>query len=581
MKPTFALSVISICLLSACTSSNVSTAVKETPVKTAPQVSNKSEGESQMVVDAAADISDKKVAASVSAPKYAMSPMPVMRMQEVPMPSLVENTEKYQHQEKHGVMRVQDQPVSTFSIDVDTGAYSNVRRFIQQGELPPADAVRVEEMVNYFPYQYALPAATSKEQFVPFGVQTEIAPAPWNAKHQLLKIGIKASDVAKETMPPVNLVFLVDVSGSMESPDKLPLLKKALKLLTHQLRPQDSISLVTYASGTKVVLRPGHTPAEVNQAIDELVAGGGTNGASGIDLAYSLAESAFKKEGINRIVLATDGDFNVGVTRFETLKDKVAEKRKSGISLTTLGFGQGNYNDQLMEQLADAGDGQYAYIDNLNEAQKVLVDQFTSSMVVVAKDVKLQLEFNPSVVKEYRQIGFENRALKAEDFKNDQVDAGEIGAGHTVTALYEITLAEEAGDLPEYRYDANKKGATTNRAQTPNELAYLKLRYKLPQASTSKEVSLPITRASMKSASSASTDFQFAAAVAAFGDYLGNQGKYLNQMTLTDIEQLANRSKGADPFGYRAEFVRLVHLSKELTARVSKQEKVAKTMMAE
>lgn len=479
-------------------------------------------------------------------------------------PPPVADTEKYQHLEQHAVKLVAEQPVSTFSIDVDTGAYANVRRFLNEGRLPPADAVRVEELVNYFPYQYALPQRRTDGQLAPFGVTTEIAPTPWNPDSYLLRIGIKASDVDKAVLPPANLVFLVDVSGSMEMPNKLPLLKSGLKLLVDQLRPQDKVSLVTYAGGTRIVLEPtaGSEKAKISAAIDQLTPGGSTAGAAGIQLAYQMAQQAYVKQGINRILLATDGDFNVGISNFEQLKSLVEEKRKSGVSLSSLGFGTGNYNDQLLEQIADAGDGNYSYIDNLNEAQKVLVDEMSSTLAVVAKDVKIQLEFNPAVVAEYRQIGFENRALKREDFSNDKVDAGEIGAGHTMTALYEITLVGGKGYLEPLRY-AKPKAATGGKA---DELALLRLRYKAPGSDSSRLLEWPLPKRDIKPAGAASDDLRFAAAVAAFGQQLKG-GKYLGQFGYDEIHKLAAGARGDDRFGYRGEFLRLVNLAKSLSTK--------------
>ena len=345
----------------------------------------------------------------------------------VPPPPVREEREQYGKIDENPVRRASEVPVSTFSIDVDTGSYANVRRLIREGRRPPQDAVRVEELINYFTYDYPV-ARTSGH---PFAVSTEVAPCPWNSQNLLVRIGLRATDVDKAELPPANLVFLVDVSGSMQPEERLPLLQKSLKLLVDQLRPQDRVSLVTYASGTRVVLTPtsGAEKSTILNAIDDLRAGGSTAGEAGIQLAYRMAQSGFIQGGINRILLGTDGDFNVGVTNFEDLKTLAADKRKTGVSLTTLGFGVGNYNEHLMEQLADAGDGSYAYIDTLNEGHKVLVEQMTQTLAVVAKDVKIQVEFNPAAVSEYRQIGYENRALKREDFNNDKVDAGEVGAG--------------------------------------------------------------------------------------------------------------------------------------------------------
>ncbi|MGH8679793.1 MAG: vWA domain-containing protein, partial [Burkholderiales bacterium] len=388
-------------------------------------------------------------------------------------PSEPLDRENYAHFDDNTLKRVVEHPVSTFSIDVDTGAYSNARRMLNAGRLPRQDAVRVEEFINYFAYDYPAPTDRSR----PFNVITELGPNPWNSKTHLLHIGLKGFEVPKSKIPAANLVFLIDVSGSMNSPDKLELLKTSLKLLTNELRPSDRISMVVYAGATGVVLEPvaGDQKAKIIAALESLSAGGRTNGAAGIRLAYQMAEQAFVKGGINRVLLATDGDFNVGTTSFEALKDLVEEKRKTGISLTTLGFGTGNYNDHLMEQLADAGNGNYAYIDTLNEARKVLVDQMSSTLQTIAKDVKIQIEFNPSVVSEYRLIGYENRTLAREDFNNDRVDAGDIGAGHSVTAVYEITLAGNGGERADPLRYQPETGAIAGRN---TELAFLRLRYK-------------------------------------------------------------------------------------------------------
>ncbi|MFC1672800.1 VWA domain-containing protein [Pseudomonadota bacterium] len=347
--------------------------------------------------------------------------------------------ENYSAPDDNPVHRASAAPVSTFSIDVDTGAYANVRRHLNQGQLPPADAVRVEELVNYFSYDYPTP----NDRETPFQASTEVVPTPWNANTYLMRIGVKAYDIDRSERPAANLVFLLDVSGSMGRPDKLPLLKSAFKLLTEQLTENDRVSMVVYAGAAGVVLEPtaGDQKATIRAALERLNAGGSTNGGQGIRLAYAMAQQGFIEGGINRIILATDGDMNVGVSDFDSLLDMVEKQRQGGVSLTTLGFGQGNYNDHLLEQAANKGNGNHAYIDNLSEARKVLVEELSSTLFTVAKDVKIQVEFNPAQVAEYRLIGYENRMLREEDFTNDKVDAGEIGAGHTVTALYEIATA--------------------------------------------------------------------------------------------------------------------------------------------
>jgi Ca-activated chloride channel family protein len=464
--------------------------------------------------------------------------------------------ERYQAIRANPVQRVAEAPVSTFSIDVDTGAYANVRRLLSQGRLPPADAVRVEELINYFPFDYAQPTGEA-----PFAVHTEVAAAPWNARNVLLRIGIKGRDAAKASLPPANLVFLVDVSGSMASPDKLPLLKSALKLLVRELRGQDRITLVTYAGRSAIVLPPtaGSETGRIVAAIDALQAGGSTAGASGIEAAYAMAQQSFVAGGINRILLATDGDFNVGITDFRALKSLVEERRKSGVSLSTLGFGGGNYNEQLMEQLADAGDGAYSYIDSLMEGHKVLVNEMTSTLATIARDVKIQVEINPATVDEYRLIGYENRVLRREDFNNDKVDAGDIGAGHGVTALYELTLAGTQGLIDPLRY--GPQGAPT--AIASGELAHVKLRYKAPGAQASRLIDTTVAVTQVPPIAQASAEMQFAAAVAGFGQLLRG-GQYTGDWSLADARTLAAGSLGPDRFGYRGEFLRLVDLAQAL-----------------
>lgn len=482
-------------------------------------------------------------------------------------PSEPINRENYAHFDENSIKLVAEHPVSTFSIDVDTGSYSNVRRLLNSGHLPRKDAVRVEEMINYFSYDYPLP----KNKNTPFRVTTEIAPAPWNKNKHLLHIGIKGYNVAESKLPPANLVFLVDVSGSMQSANKLELLKSSLKLLSKRMNKRDRISLVVYAGASGVVLQPtaGNNTATIASALDSLTAGGRTNGAAGIHLAYAMAQQAYIKGGINRVILATDGDFNVGTVNFEALKNLIEEKRKSGITLTTLGYGTGNYNDHLMEQLADAGNGSYAYIDTLNEANKVLVSEMASTLFTIAKDVKIQIEFNSDAVKEYRLIGYENRMLKREDFNNDKVDAGDIGAGHTVTALYEITLTgNRVKSIDPLRYGSAKE----QKGLQAKELAYLKLRYKAPNSRRSKLIQWPLKTADISSNIKSTSDrFRFSAAVAGFGQLLRG-GKYTDEYSLQDVRKLASTSRGKDSFGYRGEFVSLVSLAESLGSkeRVSK-----------
>ena len=471
------------------------------------------------------------------------------------MPTSPADTERYQHQNDNGVYLVAEQPVSTFSIDVDTGAYANVRRFLNEGQLPPQDAVRVEELINYFDYDYPTPESRD----TPFRVSTELAAAPWNSQALLMRIGIKGFEVEAKERPAANLVFLIDVSGSMDSSDKMPLLKTAFRMLTDQLTGRDRVSMVVYAGSSGVVLEPtpGNEKHQIQAALARLSAGGSTNGASGIQLAYKLAHGAFVKGGINRVVLATDGDFNVGTVDFEALVNIVERERATGVELTTLGFGTGNYNEQLMERLADAGNGNYAYIDTLSEARKVLVSQLSSTLYTIAKDVKIQVEFNPSEVLEYRLIGYENRMLAREDFNNDKVDAGEIGAGHRVTALYEVVPVGAKGRVDSLRY-----GAKAEVAAGKGELANVRLRYKKPGSDNSQLLEYPIRKDSVTERLSA--DFRFAASVAAFGQLLRG-GKYMGDFSYGDVTKLASGAMGADRDGYRKEFVSLVALAKSLT----------------
>ncbi|MCG8316522.1 MAG: VWA domain-containing protein [Pseudomonadales bacterium] len=474
--------------------------------------------------------------------------------------------ENYNHFEDNALKFVAESPVSTFSIDVDTGSYSNVRRFLNQGQLPRQDAVRTEELINYFSYGYQAP--NSEE--TPFSVYTELAPSPWKQQSVLMHIGLKGYELDHDNLPPSNLVFLIDVSGSMNSANKIGLLKQGFKLLTKQLRAQDTISVAVYAGSSGVVLEPtsGAEKNKILSAIERLSAGGSTNGAAGIKLAYQLAQTNFKKAGVNRVILATDGDFNVGTVNFEALKELVQERRDAGIDLTTLGFGTGNYNDHLMEQLADVGNGNYAYIDNLQEARKVLVQELGSTLKTIAKDVKIQVEFNPQTVASYRLIGYENRALKREDFNNDKVDAGDIGAGHTVTAIYEIDLVGNGSNrVDPLRYAEIQEIKSNSRKATANydELAYLKLRYKLPNESNSRLISKAINKDHVLAEFNLASDpFKFSAAVAAFGQILRG-GQYTGNYGYSEIVQLGLTAKGDDPWGYRSEFINLVRLAEQIS----------------
>lgn len=482
-----------------------------------------------------------------------------MAMYEMLMPAPAPppiNTERYARHDDNPVQRTAEQPVSTFSIDVDTGSYSNVRRMVQQGQRPPADVVRTEEFINYFDYH--LPAPASRH--TPFKVTTELAPAPWNAQRQVLMIGIKGYELPKRDLPPSNLVFLIDTSGSMEAPDKLPLLKRSLALLVPQLRAQDRVSIVVYAGSAGLVLppTPGNQHDTILAALDRLEAGGSTNGGDGIRLAYAMARQGFVPGGSNRVLLATDGDFNVGTVDQRALETLVGDARKSGVALSTLGFGQGNYNDALAERLADVGDGQHAYIDSEKEARKVLVQQMQGTLLTIARDVKIQVEFNPAAVAEYRLIGYENRLLRREDFANDRVDAGDIGVGHEVTALYELTpVASKAARLPALRY-----GTAPAPAGDAREIADLRLRYKLPEATQSTLIDTPILATS--ATTRPSDALRFASAVAGYANLLRG-GSGLDGWNWEQVRASANAARGKDPDGLRGEFIALIDQAQALT----------------
>ena len=483
--------------------------------------------------------------------------------------------ENYSDIQDNAVHLVKEEPVSTFSIDVDTASYANVRRFLNSGRLPATDAVRVEELINYFDYDYPIP----KSEGTPFSINTELTANPWNENTQLLRVGIQGYEQDASTMPASNLVFLLDVSGSMQSQNKLPLLQKSLKLLTDQLRAEDKISIVVYAGASGIVLEPtsGLDKATIKNALDRLSAGGSTNGAAGIRLAYQMAKQAFVPNGINRVIIATDGDFNVGTVNHEALKDLVEKQRQSDIYLSVLGFGSGNYNDHLMEELSNIGNGNAAYIDSFKEARKVLVDELTSTLQTIANDVKIQIEFNPTQVSEYRLIGYENRLLNRDDFNNDKIDAGEVGAGHTVTALYEITAATSLTKrLDPLRYQPSDNHVLTNSHVTTNklnegrlygdiEMAFLKVRYKKPGEKVSKLIERPILANEIQHEfHKSSVDMRFAAAVAGFGQLLRG-GKYTETLTYKDIHEIAVQARGTDPFGYRGEFIQLVLNAQALT----------------
>jgi Ca-activated chloride channel family protein len=475
------------------------------------------------------------------------------------------NTESYGHLVENPFLAVAANPLSTFSIDVDRASYGNVRRFITTGHRPPTDAVRIEELVNYFSYDYPDPGSEH-----PFSITTEVTAAPWNPLHRLVRIGLQGRKVDVRDLPPSNLVFLIDVSGSMQSPDKLPLLKSAFRLLVNELRPQDRVAMVVYAGAAGLVLSstPGDEKATILGALGALEAGGSTAGGAGIKLAYDVARDNHIEGGNNRVILATDGDFNVGASSDAEMVRLIEDKRQQGTFLTVLGFGTGNLKDSKMEKLADHGNGNFAYIDNMLEARKVLVTEMGGTLLTIAKDVKIQVEFNPALVQGYRLIGYENRLLRNEDFEDDTKDAGELGAGHSVTALYEVILAGEESDVPLRGLDSLRYQAPGSRRAVAGsrELLYVKLRYKEPDGDTSRL----LEHAVLDGAGDPSVDLRFASAVAGFGMLL-RDSEHSGVWTMADVLAEGRRSQGEDLHGYRAEFVRLVEtvVQGEMLARAT------------
>ena len=473
-----------------------------------------------------------------------------------------EARERYAQIDENPFLEASRVPLSTFSIDVDTASYSNTRRFLNEGQLPPRDAVRIEELVNYFSYDYPQPLGDA-----PFSVKAEVADCPWNTRHRLVQIGLQGKRISTETMPPANLVFLVDVSGSMGEPHKLPLVKQGLRTLAEQLTSRDRVAIVTYAGASGLALQstPGDRRNDIIAAIERMESGGSTNGGAGIKLAYSVAEENLIRGGTNRVVLATDGDFNVGVTGDNELVSLIERERERGVSLSVLGFGTGNLNDSMMEKLADHGNGNYAYIDSESEARKALGEQAAGTLLTIAKDVKIQVEFNPRLVAGYRLIGYENRLLAAKDFNDDRKDAGEIGAGHTVTALYEVVPAGQKIENPgvdELKYARPSEEASGTGS---DELMTVKLRYKEPDGDVSKPLNFGVVDTSAAYAN-ASADFKFAAAVASFGMLL-RDSPHKGEATFAAVRELAEASRGADPSGYRAEFLELVRRAQQLPPR--------------
>lgn len=473
------------------------------------------------------------------------------------------NTEDYDGITENRFRKVTDEPLSTFSIDVDAASYSNVRRMINYGQLPPAGAVRIEEFINYFKYNY--PQPTNND---PFSINTEMSVCPWNKQHKLVMIGLQGKQISTDNLPPSNLVFLIDVSGSMSDENKLPLVKASLKLLVNQLREQDNVAIVVYAGAAGLVLpsTSGVHKEKILAAIEQLNAGGSTAGGAGIQLAYKTAKEYFKKGGNNRVILCTDGDFNVGMSSDDAMERLIEEERKSGVFLAVLGYGMGNYKDNKMQKLADKGNGNHAYIDGMNEAKKVLVNEFGGTMFTIAKDVKLQIEFNPAIVQAYRLVGYENRMLNKEDFNNDKKDAGELGSGHTVTALYEIipvgVESEFVDDVDDLKYQQVK---TNKKSDMKNEIMTIKFRYKEPDGDVSKLIVHPVTDEKIPY-DKTSENFRFAGAVAQFGMLLRNS-EFKADATYEKVIRQATGALGKDEEGYRAEFVKLVQTVSSLAKK--------------
>jgi Ca-activated chloride channel homolog len=483
---------------------------------------------------------------------YLVSPQPNSRRTPAePTPNW--NTEDYGLIQENRFLSVGQEPLSTFSIDVDAASYSNVRRFVNNGQVPPKDAVRIEELVNYFEYDYAEPAGSH-----PFEANTELSTCPWQPEHQLLHIGLQGEKIPTEDLPPSNIVFLIDVSGSMSDANKLPLLKSSFKLLTNQLREQDRVAIAVYAGAAGLVLEstPGDNKQKILDALNQLKAGGSTAGGAGIQLAYQTAREHFIEGGNNRVILATDGDFNVGQSSDAALVRMIEEERESGVFLTVLGFGMGNYKENKMQQLANKGNGNHAYIDNINEARKVLVSEFGGTVFTIAKDVKIQIEFNPSYVQAYRLVGYENRLLENEDFNDDSKDAGELGSGHTVTALYEIippgVESDFIAEVDDLKY---QKKVQPGKGSDAREIGTVKLRYKAPDGKKSQKLEIRIPAKAQKLRNS-SDNFRWSAAVAEFGLLLRNSA-YKGKASYAQLIELAEGAKGPDPHGYRQEFINM------------------------
>lgn len=575
--------VASMMGLTACSSSQVSKPMTETSSSTVTQdatASNQNITSPVIVVETSAQ--SEMIAPSSFYTKSANTRMinAAPQLSVRPLSGIIvqpKDRDNYQKNDANPVHRTTEMAVATLSIDTDTGSYANVRRYLNDGQLPPVDAVRVEELINYFNYQFDDGKRIAN---APFVVATEVVDSPWDKADQdnkIVKVGIKAVDNSwsnkstNQVMPPANLVFLVDVSGSMSSRDKLPLAQSSLKLLTEQMRAQDSISIVTYSGSTSVALpaTKGNQKAKILTAIESLNAAGSTNGEDALKLAYRQAQQALKKDGINRIIMLTDGDFNVGISDVDEMLDLVKANRDRGISLSTVGFGRGNLNDYMMEQMADNGNGNYSYIDSLTEAKKVFGDELAATFNTVAKDVKVQVEFNPNVVSEWRLIGYENRVLNEQDFNNDKIDAGELGAGKAVIALFEVTSTGAKGLFSDRRYSDSDSKSSVKNSQALNELGYLKIRYKAPKGGSSTLINQPINKRS-QSLDSANVDTQFAIAVAGFGQRL-SQSDYINDWQYSDSSKLATntftKQPNSDKEGTRRNFVTLTELASALDSK--------------
>jgi len=556
----FAGTAVAALLLVSCSNSDVEEGAGAPPVTTAD--AQKASG-SDLVVTGSLGIRMEKRSADSLAYAPASPPPAVAGMypQWAP-PYHDQGRDKFTSVAENAFKVAREEPVSTFSIDVDTASYSWVRASLNQNVLPQPAAVRTEEMVNYFPYDYAAPASTAQ----PFSTNVAVMPSPWSPGRELVRIGIRGYDIHRATRPRANLVFLIDTSGSMQEPNKLPLVKQSLAMLVNQLGPNDRVAIVTYAGSAGTALEP--TPASQKQkilsVIDQLGAGGSTAGAEGIRQAYNLAEANLDPEGVNRVILATDGDFNVGITNQDELKGYIERERGKGVFLSVLGYGMGNYNDALMQALAQNGNGAAAYVDTLSEARKILVDEASSTLFPIAKDVKIQVEFNPAAVSEYRLIGYETRMLNRDDFDNDKVDAGDVGSGQTVTALYEVVPVGGPRAIGDLRY--GKPAAIASRA---GELGFVKIRYKLPKSDVSRLISTPISHASaFRRFEDAPQDARFAVGVAAFAELLRG-GKYGGTITYDDVLKIATAARGRDEFGCRNEFVQLVRAAKSARTMAS------------